>query len=382
MADKRKRFNAFEDPIDSQTSSQPAGKITPGFTQPKAQNDQPPVERIERLKPSQMMPDRFQPRRLLPSSIRNPFFNGTIDCYQAAERWLTLARQDASYQSVIDRLTAMGGSFEEHGQIKPVTGTWSNVKSRYVFVIETGERRFWAACLQVVLHKSKDEPQIRVEVIQKPTRQRQVLENRHAEQPSAVSQACEVASLILAELNMTPDPNQNDEFDYFRQARLQRMPVGLWDKIMPVMQLTRPRMVQLLNILQLPTPLLELSDRYRLPERVLREVLYLPADQWERMLRLSIEESLTSDDLAVIKEPDKEKKNAPQPTGRKAHPPVEIAWVGLRRFLSAIQSLDEVTLSQSLDDIADSILTGGKADSALRILEELTTLVKARVKRR
>ena len=29
---------------------------------------------------------------------------------------------------------------------------------------------------------------------------------------------------------------------------------------MPIMQLTRPRMVQLLNILQLPTPLLELAE--------------------------------------------------------------------------------------------------------------------------
>ena len=56
------------------------------------------------------------------------------------------------------------------------------------------------------------------------------------------------------------------------------MPAGLWENITPIMQLTRPRMVQLLNILQLPTPLLELADRYRLPERVLREVLALPRE--------------------------------------------------------------------------------------------------------
>jgi hypothetical protein len=35
-------------------------------------------------------------------------------------------------------------------------------------------------------------------------------------------------------------------------------------------------MVQLLNILSLPTSLLELADRHRLAERVLREVLALP----------------------------------------------------------------------------------------------------------
>jgi len=55
--------------------------------------------------------------------------------------------------------------------------------------------------------------------------------------------------------------------------------------------------VQLLNILQLPTYLLDLSDRYRLPERVLREVLSLPSDQWERMIYLSIQKNLTSEEV-------------------------------------------------------------------------------------
>ena len=52
----------------------------------------PAVERIERLKPSQMLPDRFQPRRLLPAALRADFFSGRIDCYQAALEWLALAR--------------------------------------------------------------------------------------------------------------------------------------------------------------------------------------------------------------------------------------------------------------------------------------------------
>jgi len=135
-------------------------------------------------------------------------------------------------------------------------------------------------------------------VVAHPTRQRQVLENRHAEPPSAVEQACEVASLILAELGITPDVEIEDDFDFFRLARNQRMPVGLWDRLTPIMQLTRPRMVQLLNILQLPSPLLDLSDRYRLSERVLREVLSAPRDQWERMIRLSIQNQLTSEEVA------------------------------------------------------------------------------------
>jgi hypothetical protein len=382
MSANRKRFNALEDTPEAEDSVEAINKITPSFTQPKRAEELPPVERIERLKPSQMMPDRFQPRRLLPSSIRAAFYNGSITCYQACERWLALAHQDNGYQSTIDRLISMGGSFEEHGQIKPITGSWSaGSDGKYIFLIETGERRFWAACLQRILQKSSAEPLLRVEVIQSPTRQRQVLENRHAEQPSAVSQACEVASLILAELNLKPDVALGDEFEYFRQARLQRMPAGLWDKITPIMQLTRPRMVQLLNILQFSTVQLELADRYRLPERVLREILSLPPEQWERMLRLSIQESLTSDDIVEITDAHEKKTNPAQPVPRNVPPPSELAWKGIRRFVGSLNDLDEVLLSQALDDIADSLVTSGRAETALNLLQELTLLVQARLSR-
>ena len=63
-----------------------------------AQPEAPQVERIERLKPSQMIPDRFQPRRLLPTVLRQPFYSGQIDCYQAARQWLQMARSDNGMQ--------------------------------------------------------------------------------------------------------------------------------------------------------------------------------------------------------------------------------------------------------------------------------------------
>ena len=99
------------------------------------------------------------------------------------------------------------------------------------------------------------------------------------------------------------------------------MPAGLWEKITPIMQLSRPRMVQLLNILQMPTPLLELADRYRLPERVLREVLNLPPAQWEKALLMSIQNSLTSDEVAEMGEEDLQKKAvSPVPPAKSLRP--------------------------------------------------------------
>lgn len=377
----RKRSNAFEDfPFEQPANMdgvEPGSSLVGHFDL----DGEPQVERIERLKPSQMMPDRFQPRRLLPPEIRNAFFDGMIDCYKAAAEWLDMARSDAGIKAEVDRLMQMGSSFETHGQIKPITGSWVPTDDgKYLFLIETGERRFWAACLQTVLKNTTEEPLLRVEVVKNPTRQRQVLENRHAEPPSAVEQACEVAALILAELNLQPEATIGDEYDYFRAARSQRMPAGLWDRIMPVMQLTRPRMVQLLNILQLPSHLLDLADRYRLPERVLREILGLPKDSWERMIKHSIQNQLTSEEVAdigaqTISGRQDGEKYAPKPIIEPAHQ----ALRSLRRFGNILMDLDEVSRSQALDEIADYLVVSRDAEGMSNLLEELGRSLEIRL---
>ncbi len=383
----RKRFNAFDDfPAAGEAPSAPASTQGPRSVQESVTAVTPvpasQVERIERLAPSQMLPDRFQPRRLLPVSLREPFFSGKIDCYQAAAQWLSLAQHDPSYRAEVERLLAMGLSFEEHGQIKPITGAWIPARDgSFIFQIETGERRFWAACLQAAQKRLETEPLLRVEVVSQPTRQRQVLENRHAETPSAVGQACEVAALILAEMNIPPEGPYRDEYDYFRQARAQRMPAGLWEKLMPVMQLTRPRMVQLLNILQLPTPLLDLADRYRLPERVLREVLALPREQWDSILRASIQNNLTSDEIAEAAE--RETRGEPaHPREQPRYEPSRVAASALRKFAYTLANLDEFAQAQALDDIANTLVVTRTAEGVMGLLDELAVLVRARLDRK
>ena len=375
----RKRFSAFD---DLAASGSEKTKVQPSAVDQAEKT--PMVERIERLTPSQMMPDRFQPRRLLPPSLRADFFSGRLNCYQAAMEWLALARADQGAAAEIEKLLMMGSSFEEHGQIKSITGKWvSGPNGDYVFQIETGERRFWAACLQYASSGAKDEPQLRVEVVDHPTRQRQVLENRHAEPPSAVEQACEVASLILAEQGIEPEPGLEDDFDYFRQARNSRMPSGLWDKLMPIMQLTRPRMVQLLNILQLSTSQLDLADRYRLSERVLREILSAPREQWDRMIRLSIQNQLTSDEVSEIVTPA-----TPAESGERKPPtpilpePARQAARSMRRFVLTLSELDRLSRDEALDEIADTLVVKGNAKESLTLLEELARLIRARLDRK
>lgn len=395
----RKRFSAFDDfPVekpdqpewepaqDEPAQGQPEAAAAP---QPKGANslfvrskilpspETHQVERIERLKPSQIIPDRFQPRRLLPTVLRGPFFSGKIDCYQAARQWLQMANNDEGLKEQVDRLLNMGSSFSEHGQIKPITGAWVEVgDGNYVFQIETGERRFWAACLQVIAQNMSQEPLLRVEVITQPTRMRQVLENRHAEPPSAVGQACEVASLILSELNLTPQGYEQDEFDYFRQAISQRMPPGLWDRVTPVMNVSRPRLEQLMNVLKLPSNLLEMADRYRVPERVLREVLKAPRDRWDMLILASLKQGVTADDIAALGSGsglDKASKPASQPAD-----PIQQAIKSAHRFSKLIQTQDEDIQDAILDEIANDIVTGDQGETMYEIFRSLAERIRIR----
>lgn len=339
----------------------------------------PVIERIERLTPSKMVPDRFQPRRILPSAIRSRFFAGEINCYQAAREWLRMAKDDAGWRAQIDELLAMGSSFEEHGQIKPITGVWVSADDGgFVFQIETGERRYWAACLRVAHEGLDEEPLLRVEVVKAPSRHRQVIENRHAQSPSAVGQACEIAALMLEMKGVEPDYTLDDEYEYFRSALSKRSPRGFWPKVEPVMQLSVRRMQQLIDVLKLPTSLLEIADRYRVPERVLREVLALPQESWEEAIWMAIQQGLTSDEIAHLAEDEKETK----PRRRKddaIRRPERIAFSGIRRFARAAVSVaDDKGLMRMLDDVADEVIVQGLAEKLLPMLKKLVQLIEAR----
>ena len=371
---KRKRYNPLEESGEEQLTSvvgAPEDRLDAAVFDG--------VERIERLVPSQMMPDRFQPRRLLPEKIRRRFFDNAIDCYAAAQAWLELAEDDRGWEVRLAELLDMGGSFKEQGQINPITGAWRPTEEgKFVFQIETGERRFWAACLRSVRDGMEEEPELRVEVVAAPTRQRQVLENRHSQTPSAVGQACEIAALMLEEIGVKPDAQIMDEFEYFRLALARRAPRGMWARLEPVMQHSTRRMQQLLSVLQLSTPLLELADRYQLSERVLREVLALPKAGWKSAIDSAVREGLTSEEVGQLRKT----KGEPAKFDDARRSPERIAFTGMRRFARAAMNVDADEQKFVLDGVADEVLVKGFGEALLPLLKGLSERIEVRLRGR
>ncbi len=393
MSNKRKRpsrelHDAFENDIDLDLAPEVIAEPVKGAPVPEiaeARGEEAPRrELIERIRPSEMIPDRFQPRPILPVELHRRFYGGEIDCYGAASELLQLAESDKGYRDRVAGLIAMADSVDEHGQIKPVTGTWMAIEDgRYVFQIETGERRFWGACLKAVSQETKEEPLLRVEAVDEPSVERQIVENRHAQPPTAVAQAREIAALLLSRMGQQPDPSLEDPYDYFRKALdppgRERLPRGVWNKIEPVMQLTPRRMRQVLSVMQLPTELLEQADRYDLSDRVLQVILTQPEEQWPALMQAAIEQGLTGEELttvvalgAVRRTPRAKKRVNPRDHARSA-------LRGLRGFSGALSRAGEKRRDEVLGVVADEVVIQEDAAAILSILQELVGLVRIRL---
>lgn len=341
-------------------------------------------ELIERILPSEMIPDRFQPRPVLPIEIHLQFFAGEMDCYEAARAWHKLTRSDKGHRKRVNELMDMAESVSEHGQIKPVTGTWETKEDgSFVFRIETGERRFWGVCLKHVKAKEDEEPLLRVEVVEAPTVERQIVENRHAEPPTAVAQAREIAALLLKRMDMQPDPELVNPYEYFQKAidlpGRKRLPKGIWDEIEPVMQLTPRRMRQVLSVLQMPADLLERADRYNVSYRVIQAILGEQEDRWDMLLEAAIEQGLTGEEMASLSGIPSKKALRKRKKSTKRR---DYAWSGLRGlrgFSGAIARAGESRKGQVLDTMADEIVVQEDASRVLGLLEELAALVRTRL---
>jgi len=247
---------------------------------------------------SQCLPDRFQSRIILPLNIKQQFFRGELDCYQAAAKLMQAAEYDIGLQSQVAALLSLGENILEVGQIEPATGSWLQHAGGHYFALEVGERRFWSLSLAAVQHQLPQEPTLRIIEESQFSRERQIAENIQREGNTAVDRARAIAGLILMRLDMHPDPALDDDLDYFRQVlKIKRLPNGTWPPIEKQMRLSRPVLERHLQILKLSTELIYLAKLYDVPEGRLREIIAAPKSAQKEMLLLAIEQDLTAREL-------------------------------------------------------------------------------------
>lgn len=255
--------------------------------------------RVVSIPLSQVLPDRFQSRVILPPEIKGPFFVGSMDCYQAAQALMVAADGDGGLRREVDELLVLGQSILSEGQVEPATGSWVQVQGLGPrFLLEAGERRFWSLALKAVEQSVQEEPKLQVVEQKEISRLRQVAENLQREDISAVDLAKAIASLILILEEKYPDPEAANELDYYRQVlKIPRLPNRTWPELERIVGLSRPHLVRHLQILTLSDELLYLASLYRVEERRLRVIVAAPKPQQRGLLLAALEEKLSSEDL-------------------------------------------------------------------------------------
>jgi hypothetical protein len=250
---------------------------------------------------SQILPDRFQARVILPPEIKGAYFAGECDCYETARSLLQAADGDPALSRQVEELLLLGESILTDRQIEPATGSWTKTRQGSRFLLETGERRFWSLALQAVQRELREEPRLKVTEETEINRFRQVAENLLREDISAVDLGKAIAVLILLQLGKQPAPEMS-ELAYYRQAlSIKKLPAGLWQAIQRVIGLSRPVLYRHLQLLRLDDELLYLASLYRLEEGRLRQIVTAPVRDQRALVLAAIEEPhLTGEDLAGI----------------------------------------------------------------------------------
>jgi hypothetical protein len=284
---------------------------------------------------------------------------------------------------------AAGFTAEDGGQINPITAVWTDDTG--VAMIETGEQRFWASVLGYVNGgKQGDPPKLRAVVRKYLSRKRQVLENRHVGPPTAVSQAREIATLFLSEgfLDLPADlidisPAERDPFAIHRWVMEQRKPHKSWQKLEEIMSMSDRQMRGLLEILVLPTHLLQIADIEGLSQRQLFGVVSQPPEAWEELILLAVEEGWTGDDIAeAVVDFEEAALQPPETTPqKKVRPAHEQAYAKVKAFVKVLNGTTEEA-AQVIGMVADEIATSRTAEESYNYLSGLTEQVRLRLEGR
>jgi hypothetical protein len=275
--------------------------------------------RVSSIPISQILPDFYQPRVILPPDIKELYFSGQITIYQATRMLLEAAEQDAGIAREVASLLALGESILADEQISSATGKWTQTPAGNRFLLETGERRMWSLALAYIQAGNSEtpgpteEPRLKVIERREISRVRQITENTQREDISAVDLAKAIASLILLHLGIAPEEGE-PENEYFRRVlAIKKLPNGTWEAVQKVISYERTYLGKHLQLLTLDDESLYRASQYRLPEGLLRGIVAAPRSEQHALIDEAIQRVLAEESVNQA-EPDEPRNAGPRPS--------------------------------------------------------------------
>lgn len=354
----------------------------------------------------QVRPDPFQARRVLPHAVRIGFVSGQLDPPGALAAWQALADDDEREADLLhDLVINLATSIREQELVNPITVC---IDGQGNYVLETGERRWWAHWWLVSIENEATFGQIRARVVPAASPARQAAENLQDSPLTAVQEACQVARLmlhltgrdtdhvvaILAGKREGGDGYDSDLVGYapYRVAwHLKRREVyGKWPEISRIMGRSTRQLQRRLAILELVDEALNLADRAGLTEGQLRKLVEAAdrtdAERQRKIVSLTAEYELSGSEVARLVETKNlnraearlERRRNKQKEGEGKPPPA------IRRpsliMLERLQQLRRLATRNEkgglkIDDLVEEIVASGRSGAIYQDLDELTEML-------
>jgi hypothetical protein len=328
-------------------------------------------------------PDRYQARHVLPRRLREAYFNGELDWRETAKEWLSMARKEKLVRLELDELMQLGRSLDQDGQIKPITGHFiKDEKGQQIFLILTGERRYWATVLRAVMNGQEEEPQVLALVDDDPTVRKQILENITHKPLTAIGKARAIARIILEEAGILPEPGETEDV-YFQKMFDVKTTSETAQLIEETLGISQYQYYRFRKLLEMPVEVQYLADRADIPEGVLRQLVSLSEDEQRKAIDFFLAQEeppsvrefkrlLESDQLEV----EVTKKRKP----RTPKPPVVKLSRSFNRTIKKM--LTESAADPDFIEKAATEITGYLDSKATRemlnVLQELTEKIQLR----
>lgn len=363
---------------DAADQQQESGSARPDAKRPKASRIQVNRQSTYSIQISAVRPDRYQARHVLPRTLREPFFEGELDWQAVAKKWIDLARKDNLVRNELDELMQLGRSLDQDGQIKPITGHFiKNDKGEQVFLILTGERRFWATVIRSVMAGDEEEPHVLALVDDDPTVRKQILENITHKPLTAIGKARAIARIILEDADVMPEPGESEDA-YFQKMFDVKTTAETAQRIEETLGISQYQYYRFRKLLELPIQLQYLADQADIPEGILRHLMSLSEKEQKKAIDYYLKQDdppsvrefqrLLAEDGLDDKPTAKRKPRAPKPPAAK----IARSFVRTMRGIKAEVSEDPKFLDKAATEITGSL----PAEEVNAMMDTLETLLK------
>ncbi len=349
-------------------------------------------------------PDLFQARRVLPPAIRVGFVTGELDPPGALVAWRALAEEDPQEAELLQsQVIDLAVSIRQQELVNPITVC---PDGRGEYLLETGERRWWAHWWLVSVEQAPAFEQIRARIVPKASPERQAAENLQDSPLSAVQEGCQIARLLLhlsgrdtdhmvAILVQPEDRDRGSALEWmgygsFRMALdLQRKEVyGKWSEVAQIMGRNDERHLQRqLALLKIDDIALELADRADLTEGQLRELARvadeMEAGRQQRIVSLAARYALSGPevkrltkarDLDAAELRIRRRRKLDDDDSRAIRQPSSILLERLRRVRRLAVRHEKGGLQVS--DLVDEILASGQSEVIHQEIDELAEMLR------